>query len=193
MTNSSPEAELGRPLSSADPPKAAPEAARAEADLLAAPEVDAWWGSYSGWTMVPSWAACVLLTGLIVWGGWALVPRGFVQGTILGLAGALWLAQGLRWGYRVFGYNYRLTTRRLYRDRGFLYTGFAVLDLASVAGVVVNRTWFDRLVGVGQLCVRPEDNAKEPLVLEGVRRPLEVAQKVRASVQAARAAAGERA
>jgi hypothetical protein len=157
-----------------------------EGPTAPAEETDVWWGAYSGWAMAPSWLACLLLTGLIAWGGWALVPRGFVQGTVLGLAGAVWLVQGVRWGYRVFGYNYRLTTRRVYADRGFLYEGFASRDLAAIARVLVKRSWSDRLVGVGQVCLVPEEQTKPPLVLEGVRRPYIIAARIRELVQVAR-------
>jgi hypothetical protein len=142
--------------------------------------------------MAPSSAGCVLLTGLIAWGAWLFVPRGFVQGTILALSAAVWLAQGVRWGYRVFGYNYRLTTRRLYGDRGFLYQGFAALDLRAVARVLVRRRGIDRLLGVGQVYVVAEDVTQPPLILDGVRRPQAVAELIRKQVQAARPE-GERA
>jgi hypothetical protein len=150
-------------------------------------ETDVWWGSFSGRTMAPSWVVCVLLTALIAWGAWALVPRAYVQGTILGLGGALWLVQLARWGHRIFGYNYRLTTRRLFRDRGFLYKGFAALELTAVSRVLVKRSWSDRLVDVGQIWILPEEKTKEPLVLDGVRKPLVVAELFRRQVQAVRA------
>jgi len=198
MTESPAETEPEQPgLSTAQPPYVAlvqpgpvppqpppPDNVRAAPEVLAE-EADVWWGSYSGWTMAPSWAACVLLTGLIVWGAWALVPRDFVQGTVLGLAGAVWLVQGVRWAYRVFGYNYRLTTRRVYADRGFLYAGYAALDLAAVARVLVTRTLPDRVLGVGQVWIVPEDKTKPTLVLEGVRRPREIADRLGELVQAA--------
>jgi hypothetical protein len=152
-----------------------------------AEETDVWWGSYSGWTLTPSCLACVLLTAVIAWAAWAFVPRGFVKGTIIALAGAVWLVQGVRWAYRVFGYNYRLTTRRVFCDRGFLYAGFAALDLAAVGRVLVRRSWSDRLVDVGQVLVLPEQPTQPTLVLEGVREPLVVAEEIRKQVQAARA------
>jgi hypothetical protein len=194
MTKPAPEIALGQQpaVSSAQPPyapAAEPGPATGEpspADKEATPEeMDVWWGAYSGWTMAPSWAVCILLTGLIVWGAWLLVPRGFMQGTILGLGGAVWLVQGVRWGYRVFGYNYRLTTRRLYVDHGFLYEGFAAVDLTAIDKVVVKRHGLDCLLGVGQVLVLTGDRTKPPLVLEGVRRPLLVAEKLREQAKAA--------
>jgi len=168
------------------PPQPPPPQEEREKSEVPTEEVDVWWGSYSGWTMAPSWAACGLLTGLIAWGAWELVPRSLLKGTILGLAGAVWLVQGVRWAYRVFGYNYRLTTRRIYADRGFLYGGFAALDLASVERVLVQRSWSNRLLRVGQVWIVPEDKTKPTLVLEGVRRPMIVADHMRKLIQAGR-------
>ena len=156
-----------------------------------AEEEDIWWGSYSTWTMIPSLVVCVLLTGLIAWGAWRLVPHGFLQTTVIGLAGAVWLVQGVRWGYRVFGYNYRLTTRRVFADRGFLYQDFAALELNSVAQVLVKRKGLDLLLGVGQVWIVPEDRSKPALVLEGVRDPGAIAVRLRELVQVARPPRGQ--
>ena len=60
-------------------------------------EIDVWWGSYSMATMVPSLLVCLLLTGLIIWVGWAFVPRGYVKVIVLGLAGAVWLVCLIRY------------------------------------------------------------------------------------------------
>ena len=148
-------------------------------------EVDVWWGSYSMATMVPSLLLCLLLTGLIVWVAWKFVPRGYVQGTVLGLTGAVWFVQGVRWAYRVFGYNYRLTTRRVYSDHGFLYRDYAAMDLEAVVDVHVKRSWTQRLLGVGQVWLVPKDQAKAALVLDGVRRPGSVADRIAERVKAA--------
>jgi hypothetical protein len=195
MTNSPGEVQPGEAgLSTAQPPYA--PAAEPEPILpqpvppkteTAGEEVDVWWGSYTGWTMAPSWAACVLVTGLIAWAAWMLLPRTLVQPTVLGLGGAVWLFQGVRWAYRVFGYNYRLTSRRVYVDRGFLYTGYASGELTGVAGVYVKRSWLDRLLRVGQIRIELVDKTKPPLFLDGVRRPAEIAERIRERVKAAQA------
>src|SRR5690349_7852196 len=57
-------------------------------------EVDLWWGSYSGWTMLPSFAVCIVLTALIFWVVTRFLPhRELVQLTILGASGSVWLVQ----------------------------------------------------------------------------------------------------
>jgi uncharacterized membrane protein YdbT with pleckstrin-like domain len=148
-------------------------------------EIDVWWGSYSMTTMVPSLLVCLILTGLIIWAAWKFVPRGYVQVTVLSLTGAVWLVQGVRWAYRVFGYNYRLTSRRIYADHGFLYRGYAALDLEAVASVQVKRTWTQRLLGVGQIWIVPTEEAKAALVLNGVRRPRALADRIAERVKTA--------
>src|SRR5437016_3446490 len=108
MAQSPPEADEGQArLTTAQPPyapaaepgpvpaqPAPPEpTTKEEAPSDQVEEIDVWWGSYSMATMVPSLLVCLLLTGLIAWAAWTFVPRRFVQGTVLGLAGAVWLVQ----------------------------------------------------------------------------------------------------
>src|SRR5215471_21703691 len=56
-----------------------------------AEEVDLWWGSYAGRTMLPSFLVCLLATALIGWLTWLLLPGHLVKFAFFGLAGALWL------------------------------------------------------------------------------------------------------
>jgi membrane protein YdbS with pleckstrin-like domain len=144
-------------------------------------EVDLWWCSYSGWTMLPSFVVCLVLTAVIFWLVSHYLPhRGLVQLTILGTSSAVWLAQVLRWGHRFFGFNYRLTTRRLFYDRGFLYTERHHIELARIVEVRVARNRFERLVGVGRIYLQTQD--RQNVVIEGVRQPMEVARRIREAV-----------
>jgi hypothetical protein len=179
-------APAAKPETPAAPPAPAEARDRAAADPALPEEVDVWWGSYSGRTMMPSLLVCLLLTGAIAWASWYYLPARLVRLTIFGLVGAVWLAQTVRWAYRIFGFNYRLTTRRLFRDRGFLYTDAAQAELTGIAQVVVESTWYERLVGVGDVRVLLEDRNRPPLVLEGVRDPEHVANQVQALVKQAR-------
>ena len=47
-------------------------------------EKDAWWGSYSAWTMMPSMVVCLVLTAIIAWG--SLLDRGWGRLSVLTLA-----------------------------------------------------------------------------------------------------------
>jgi len=184
--NESPSQPDTIPVLSAGAPHAAetgPSAPRAEprtggaADR--AEEVDLWWGSYSGWTLWPSTLICIGLTVAITLLAWTCLPRPYVRVTILGLAGAVWLAQLCRWSYRFFSFNYRLTSRRVFRDRGFLYPEMVQMRLAAVARVEVLRTSWEALVHVGRIVLHPKEAAQTPLTLEGVLHPNAVADLMR--------------
>jgi hypothetical protein len=149
-------------------------------------EVDLWWGSYATRTMLPSFLVCVAATVAVAWLTWVFLPPGFVKPTFVALAGSIWLLQLVRWGYRFFGFNYRLTTRRVVCSRGLLYGPGAELDLATVARVHVYRRWDERLLQVGQVTVQPDNPNVAPLILEGLVRPAAVAQMIRAAAKKAR-------
>jgi hypothetical protein len=177
-----PPAVAGRTTVTAEPPAADGGAAARPPE-----EVELWWGSFSGWTLTPSFAVCLFLTGLIGWAAWYWVPRDWVKVTFLCGSSVVWLVQLWRWAAYALGRNYRLTTRRLWVTRGFWQTAASALELSSVASVRVERTWLERRLEVGRICVTPEGGGW-PLVLEGVRRPREAAEVIRAAVQAARGA-----
>jgi hypothetical protein len=149
-------------------------------------EVDVWWGSYASRTMLPSFVLCVAATVGIAWLTWALLPARLVKFSFFGLSGGVWLLQLVRWGYRFFGFNYRLTTRRLFCHLGKLYQGNRELELAAVAQVVVRSRWDERLVGVGQIVVKAQSPATPPLILEGILQPARLAEEIRTRVQRAR-------
>src|SRR5207248_2905924 len=100
---------------------------------------------------------------------------------------ALWAGQIIRAGYRLLAYRYRLTSRRLFRERGRLYPPEEPLDLAIVARVEVSQPLFARLLGVGTVNVMPEEASGRPAVgLPGVRRPRALAAAIEQAAQAAR-------
>lgn len=146
--------------------------------IRVADELDLWWGSFSGWAMLPSFGLCLLATGLIAWLRWLLVPSWMVLYTIEGLTGALWIVQLTRWVYRVFGYNYRLTNRRLFVDRGWLYSDAHRVDLLQVQNVRVAAGWWQRIIGAGNVVLEMNGDPRITLVLEAVRFPQRVARQL---------------
>jgi hypothetical protein len=148
-----------------------------------AEEVDLWWGSYAGRTMTPSFLVCGLLTGLTTWAAWYFVPRAWVQLSALAAASVIWLVQLARWGARFFGWNYRLTTRRLFAVRGIRRLTVAAVDLADIAGVRVKRNWLERQLGVGRVIVERPDVRQPPLVLAGVCHPQRAADLIADAVR----------
>jgi membrane protein YdbS with pleckstrin-like domain len=157
-------------------------------------EVSVWWGGYSPWTMLPSLILSIVLTGGIIWWAWAHLERADIQLAILSASGIVWVVQTLRFGYRFFGYNYQLTTRRVVHDWGILHKGMRTLLLTEIERIEVHRSPLERLLGVGRVVLRPRDGKAASMVWSGVRTCDEVAERVRAVWGRARGqCAGDRA
>jgi hypothetical protein len=162
---------------SLDPPRQPPEQ-----------EVDVWWGSYAGRTMLPDFLICAVLTAAIavatrIVASMVQLGPNFARYTTDGLAGALWLWLLLRWAYRVVAFNYRLTTRHLFYDKAFDKAYRPGIDLAQLREVEVQRGPAERALGVGRLCIRA---GGEPVILPGVRDPGHVAELIREQVRRVR-------
>lgn len=160
------------------------------ADADARQEHDVWLGSYAGRTMLPSLLLCGLLTLGVVAGTWSwylLFGKGNVMRyTAYGLVGPVWLLQLSRWLYRVTGINYRLTSRRLFRLRGFLYPPDEAVQLADVTQVAVVQTPWECRFHIGTIRLLREREGLPPMLLEGVRQPDRVAAEIRHWAQKAR-------
>ena len=150
-------------------------------------EVDVWWGGLSPRALLPAGLLGLLLTALSI--GVALVLYG-----VVGLSGSLprWLTyefNALVWAvllavglYRLAGYQYRLTTRRLFCFHGVLYARSPPIDLGRIQSVAVVHSAWQRRFGVGDLLVRVAD-CNEPVRLTGVRHPEVVATEIEACVR----------
>jgi len=149
-------------------------------------ETDAWWGGYSIRSMLPGMAASLLLSCLI----WATVWLTEISKTgfyvVLVLMTLFWLGLISSWAYRMFGFNYRLTTRRLFHERGLLRRKVRQLSLDQVTDVVVKHGPFDRFLHVGQVHVAAHGSAPQSVVLQGVFAPEHLAEKILALSRAAR-------
>ena len=169
----------------------APAARAADAPVasaaVSAQESDIWWGSWSGWTMLPSLVVSVVLTGIIVWWAWTYLDRRFVQLTIWALAGLVWLVQLWRWCWRWFGCNYRLTSRRLIVWRGHFRRLSLMTPLTRLEHVRVETYSHSHWTQVGRIVIALVDGNGE-IELNGIKNPHEVAKLIRATAQRARAA-----
>jgi hypothetical protein len=150
-------------------------------------EVDLWWGSYSGLAMVPSFAVCIVLTAGLYFGARLWVPqRGWLQLTFTALTSLVWLVQLARLGHRCFTYNYRLTSRFVYIDRGFWPLVAKRVELRSIERVTVERDRFTGWLGVGDLNLWLAGSSKQPVVLRALTSTAEVAQTVRTALEKSR-------
>jgi membrane protein YdbS with pleckstrin-like domain len=141
-------------------------------------EVDVWWGAYSGWTLIPSLLVCFILTGLFSWLAWLMLPRGRVQLGVFTLVGLVWLVESLQYALRVFGKNYRLTTRRLFKDKGVLWRKTSMVDLTKVTQIYVKRNRLERWLGVGRIYIRAPEVQRRLIVLNGITAPEGIAEQI---------------
>jgi membrane protein YdbS with pleckstrin-like domain len=152
-------------------------------------EVEVWWGSYAPRTMIPSCLVAVALTVGILSVGW--VQGGgkdddVLQLTILLPIVAVWLWVAIRWGYRLVAVNYRLTTRRLFCERGFFRPLNRVIDLDQIDQVLVARGRLERLLRTGRVRIVALDRKVPDLVLDGLSHPERIAMQLRKYIQKAR-------
>jgi hypothetical protein len=143
--------------------------------------------------MTPSFVVCGLLTVLLIWAVWMIWPshedRPYLEryATYI-LVGAVWSFQLTRWGYRLVAINYRLTTRRLFCQRGFQTASTTVIDLIQIATIRIERTAWENYLKVGRLRVVSVNNSETPLPLDGVVHPDQIAARIMNQVQKARQA-----
>jgi hypothetical protein len=100
------------------------------------------------------------------------------------LTGPVWLLI-LGWGvYQLTAFNYRMTTRRLFRARGWLKRPDQA-ELAKVEVVRMRRSPFERWLGLGRVYIdRGRDQPR--MVLNALYNPERVAQLIRRQVEQAR-------
>jgi hypothetical protein len=145
-------------------------------------ETDVWWGAYCGRTMVPTFALCMLLSVNIslafgwFWDDLHLNPQ-LQWHLAVCLIAAVWIFPLALWIHNTLSRTYRLTTRCLYRDRGFRRPADGQVDLARIKQVRVHFTILQRFLGVGRIIV--DTDAAKPFVLDGVYDPEPVARLIR--------------
>jgi uncharacterized membrane protein YdbT with pleckstrin-like domain len=142
-------------------------------------EVDAWWGSYSIKGILPSLLASLAASGALVGIAWLFDPNQGEQIILLAVLGACWLALLLNWINRLFGMNYRLTTRRLFVASGLRRRLIHTVNLAQISRIGVKITPVEKLLGLGRVLVEVQNLSASALILRAVSGPYQIAEKIR--------------
>jgi membrane protein YdbS with pleckstrin-like domain len=115
------------------------------------------------------------------WPAWvALIP--FALGVLVLLL--LWL--------RAKSCSYRLTTQRLFVNRGWWAKHVDELELYRVKDVAVDQGFLQRLLGYGTITVFSDDESTPETDLARISRPLTVKEMIRTQYRAARRREGVR-
>jgi membrane protein YdbS with pleckstrin-like domain len=75
--------------------------------------------------------------------------------------------------------KYRLTTERLFIERGFLSRRTEEVDLLRVDDATVHQGRFDRLADVGNIVIASTEPADPLYIIVGVQQPVELKEKIR--------------
>lgn len=86
----------------------------------------------------------------------------------------------------IFGVRYRLTTQRVFIDRGILSLITDQTELIHVDDVRIRRSLIQRLCRVGTIEITANDSSDDSVTLESIESPEEVSEALRRSVQAIR-------
>jgi membrane protein YdbS with pleckstrin-like domain len=104
-----------------------------------------------------------------------------------GLGGLVVLAFGVRTGWilvvHMLGTRYRLTSQRLFIDRGILSRTTDQIELIRVDDVRIRQRFLDRLFGVGSVDVLSTDVSDAKSAIVGITNPDAVAEHIRAHMR----------
>ena len=152
-------------------------------------EPDLVWRSHSGWSMLPSFVICGLISVAMLAIGWVFHELEFLRhatahAATVACISALWLMQLFRWAYRAITVTYRLTPMHLFVDRGPLYPPIPAIALTDIAVIHTVANLCDRMLGTGWLSLEIAGRTSR-VRLDGVLRPKSFAGQIREAMHQA--------
>jgi membrane protein YdbS with pleckstrin-like domain len=150
-------------------------ASRGPADEV---EADIWEGTFSPKSMIGTWIAVGFLTIAAIVLGVLLQPTAAVWGWIaLGVV-LLWAFVGLLLAYRRFSVRYRLTSQRLFHERGLLRRVIDRVENIDMDDITFEQGPIERMLGVGSIRIKSSDRTDPDLWIVGVDQVRDVAAKI---------------
>ncbi|MDA1044184.1 MAG: PH domain-containing protein [Verrucomicrobia bacterium] len=95
--------------------------------------------------------------------------------------------------YKVVSLKYRLTTQRLFVQKGLIAKHLEELELFRVKDVTVKQGILQRILGFGTITVLSTDDSNPQVALIGINKPADVKETMRNAFRAARKREGVRA
>jgi len=141
-------------------------------------EVEIWQGTYSPKSMVGTWLAAVAITiaaivAGVLFGADARLGGGIAVGIAL-----VWVAVGLLLLYRRYSVRYRLTSQRLFHERGILRRVTDRVENIDMDDITFEQGLLERMLGVGSIRIKSSDRTDPDLWLIGVDEVRDVASKI---------------
>lgn len=164
-----------------DAPPAAAQAFSRRRTAADDPEEDLWRGTYSPKAMIGTWAGLAALSATTVGVGLALTRDGRIWGGIFLAILAAWLLAALTLLYRRLSIHYRLTSQRLFQERGILMRTIDRVEVIDMHDITFQQGIIERLLGVGTIQIRSSDRTDPTLWMRGIENVRDVAAKIDAA------------
>lgn len=161
-------------------------------EVEAGAESDLWvgrthWKHYAG--RLALWALGNVLVAIVV--GWlAAEADGLGTRGAVGIIVLVLVISGLfivgRVVLHIMGHRYRLTTQRLFIERGILSQTIDQTELIRVDDVRVHKSLSDRLFGLGSVAILSTDASDREIRIDGIAGPDRVAEALRTRMRSMR-------
>jgi hypothetical protein len=138
------------------------EVSRAKADTA---EQELWQGGFSPRAMVGTWILCGVISVVALIASIFLTPVAWMV-TIPALL--LWAWQGIRYGIRRLGLNYRLTNQRFFHESGIFQRTTNRIEVIDMDDITFVQGFVDRFFGVGTIKVSSTDITHPVLMITGI-------------------------
>ncbi len=162
-------------------------------DEHAGPENDLWvgrthWKHYTGRLLL--WTGAQLVVAVLLWlaatrSDALSAKSGFLIWAIVLLGSGLEVL-GRRTFLTIIGHRYRLTSQRLFIERGILSQTIDQTELIRVDDVRLHRSLADRLFGLGSVAILSTDATDREVVIPGIAEPERVAEAIRGRMRTMR-------
>jgi len=154
-------------------------------------ESDLWEGRTKWQHFIPSLMVGMLAIIVVIWislslKGWrnwsasSVFMFDFIATTVIGLT----VIGRLVW--TIFSSRYRLTTQRLFVERGLISQTIDQTELIRVDDVRIHKTFLDRVFGPGSIEVMSTDATDRGLKIVGVADPDKIAEAIRVHMRTLR-------
>ncbi len=146
-------------------------------DLDPESEEDLWqgrssWKFYADLILVA--AGWTVIAGIV----WFTTPR-WLGWIVVFMALAGWVYVAGRVAHGLLNYHYRLTTQRLFTERGVLSRTIDQTELIRIDDVRIHKTLLNRMTGVGSVELFSTDASDRHVTIWGVEKPDELAESIR--------------
>lgn len=168
------------------PPISEPPASRAAQSSAASrrgrpsdePERDLWEDTYSPRAMIGMWIVLAVLTMVALAIGGFRLRDGWQWGILLMVVALAWLVAAGTLLYRRLGVRYRLTTQRLFHEKGLLRRTIDRIELFKMEDITCEQGLIERLLGIGSIRIKSSDRSDPDFWIRGIENVREVSRQI---------------